>query len=120
MTIGPGKERTAVAYHHRLLFYGRDYMLLETRCKLLYYTGYNADAFANEIMLASGLGRSSSHYGLAIFCYTLPSAARVAAHQIADQAGVAVWQLDSSITPSALIAGVVKHFTDHTATSQSL
>jgi hypothetical protein len=97
---------------HRLLIYGRDPLLLETRRLLLEIAGYETDAVASELAFTDKLVGSQSQYGLAIFCYTLPHMARAAAHVFADKAGVPVWQLESLTDPPAFIAGVSKYLAD--------
>ena len=96
---------------HRLLIYGLDPLLLETRHLILKSGGYNADIVGTEQRFAGSLGRSSP-YKLAIICYTLSDDERAAAHVIADRAGVPVWQLESLVSPPTFLAEVSRCLAD--------
>ena len=89
----------------RLLIYGRENMLIDTRRRILETAGFAVDANRAlpdvEAQLAADPG-----YALLIVCHTAPAGDRRALAELAEEAAVPIFQIETLITPADLLKAV--------------
>src|ERR1700679_4034968 len=84
---------------HRILTYGQDSVLLETRRLLLEQGGFAGDTASTLQEFVARIAEMQPPYGLYVLCHTVPLAER---HEIAAdalRANTAVYQLAAAIAP---------------------
>ena len=86
-----------------LLIYGRDSVLLDTRRRVLQIAGFSVDTAEALPEIAAKLD-SEAACGLLIVCHTVPGKDRNAMRAVAAKAAIPVYQIDTMITPTDLIA----------------
>ena len=86
----------------RLLIYGRENMLLDTRRRILETAGFAVDA---NIVLPDIQAQLAADpgYALLIVCHTAPAGDRRALAELAEEAAVPIFQIEILITPADLL-----------------
>jgi hypothetical protein len=91
---------------YRILVYGRDSTLLETRRMLLASTGFEAETVSSLQQLRSALRNSEPPYELIIVCHTVPADERVEIQKLAARVRVGLYQLQLFEAPTRFIGTV--------------
>ena len=86
----------------RLLIYGRDPLLLDTRRLVLQMAGFAVHSTKALPEVQTQLATSAS-YGLLIVCHTASAEDRHALAAMAAKAAVPVYQIETLIAPAALL-----------------
>jgi hypothetical protein len=83
----------------RILTYGHDSVLLETRRLLLEQGGFAGDTASTLQEFEARIAETQRRYGLYVLCHTVPVAERHAIAAAALKAKTAVYQLTAAIAP---------------------
>jgi hypothetical protein len=84
---------------YRILIYGQDSPLLETRRLLLASAGFRVNTVSNLRQLRDAVSQAQPPYELLILCHTVPLDQRETISSIALDAGAGVYQLDRGEQP---------------------
>jgi hypothetical protein len=79
---------------YRILIYGRDSTLLETRRLLLASGGFRVNTVSNLLELRRSVERERPGYELFILCHTVPKEERQAIEDIASRIDAGLYQLE--------------------------
>jgi hypothetical protein len=90
----------------RILTYGHDSVLLETRRLLLEQGGFAGDTAGTLQEFEARIAETQPRYGLYVLCHTVPVAERHAIAADAVKANTAVYQLTAAIAPSDFLTKV--------------
>jgi hypothetical protein len=90
----------------RILTYGQDSVLLETRQLLLQQNGFTADTACTLQEFEACIAEKRPPYGLYVLCHTVPVAERHAIAASARKANTAVYQLTAAIDPPDFLTKV--------------
>lgn len=88
---------------YRILVYGRDFTLMDTRRMLLASTGFQADTVSNLNELRSAVRHAQPPYELVILCHTVPEEERVSVRHLLQNAGIGLYQLERLVHPERFI-----------------
>jgi len=99
MTVPPTGE-------FRILIYGKDSILLETRRLLLASNGFRVSTVSNLEQLRVVADTEWPHYELFILCHTIPEEERLRIRGMAIRKGVGLYQLERMETPPRFIGKV--------------
>ncbi len=91
---------------YRILIYGWDPALLETRRLLLASAGFEASAVSSIQELRQRLRWAEPPYQLIILCHTVPTEERIESRKLAEKMGIGLYQLDFLETPPRFIGTV--------------
>jgi DNA-binding response OmpR family regulator len=90
----------------RILTYGYDEVLLDTRQAVLEMAGYEADIARSADEFHHRVSKADTPYDLFILCHTVPPVEQSSIRQAATDAGVAVYGMSSSISPEDFLLQV--------------
>jgi hypothetical protein len=93
---------------YRILIYGRDPALLETRRMLLASAGFEASTVSSIQQLRQSLRRAEPPYELIILCHTVPTDERIETRKLAEKTGIGLYQLEFLETPPRFISTVLE------------
>lgn len=91
---------------HRLLIYGRDYTLLDTRRMLLASSGFQADIVSTLDQLRSAVRRAQPPYELVILCHTISREDRAVVRDLIEKTRIGLYQLEKLIPPKRFLTAV--------------
>jgi hypothetical protein len=100
--------RLAGPLSQRILIYGHDAALLETRRMLLAVNGFDVDAAVNEHEFQSRIAQSNPPYGVWILCHSLPQKERPAVQALAIEMAAPFYQLESFVAPPDFLEKVAE------------
>jgi hypothetical protein len=83
----------------RILIYGRDSTLLDTRRMLLASTGFQADTASSLDELRSEVRCAQPPYELVILCHTVSKEDRDSVHHLLENSGIGLYQLERLVHP---------------------
>jgi hypothetical protein len=90
----------------RILTYGNDSVLLETRRLLLEHGGFAGDTASTPQEFEACIAESQPPYGLYILCHTVPIAEQTKIAAEASKANTAVYQLTVATAPPDFLVRV--------------
>lgn len=88
---------------YRILIYGHDFTLLDTRRMLLASTGFHADTVSTLDELRFAVHHAQPPYELVILCHTISNDDREAVRQLIDKTATGLYQLDRLVAPKRFI-----------------
>lgn len=88
---------------YRILVYGRDFTLMDTRRMLLASTGFRADTVSSFSDLGFAVRHAQPPYELVILCHTVPEEERVSVRRLIEKAGIGLYQLERLVHPERFI-----------------
>lgn len=88
---------------YRILIYGRDSSLLETRRLLLASTGFRVNTVSDLRQFRFSIKREQPPYALFILCHTVPKEERAMIEELAVQTGAGLYQLERMEKPPQFI-----------------
>ena len=90
----------------RVLIYGKDTTLLETRRLLLTNSGFRVRTVSSMEQFRFLAGRERSQYELFILCHTIPEEERTKIQAMAIHQGIGLYQLERMEAPPRFIGKV--------------
>jgi hypothetical protein len=93
---------------YRILIYGKDSTLLETRRLLLVSSGFHVYTVSSLQQFRTLVDRERRHYELFILCHTIPEEERTRIQGMAIRRGAGLYQLERMEEPPRFI-GKVTH-----------
>jgi hypothetical protein len=91
---------------YRILIYGRDSTLLETRRLLLASGGFRVNTVSNLVELRRYVERERPGYELFILCHTVPDEERQAIEGIAVRMDAGLYQLERMESPPRFVSTI--------------
>jgi hypothetical protein len=91
---------------YRILIYGRDSTLLETRRLLLATGGFRVNTVSNLPQFRASVDRERPRYELFILCHTVPDEERRTIEDIASHTDAGLYQLERMENPPQFVGRV--------------
>jgi hypothetical protein len=88
---------------YRILVYGHDAILLETRCMVLRQAGFHLDAASSAEEFEACIAQAEIPYRLFLLGHTVPVAEQRKIAESAADSATTVYQLTESVPPQHLI-----------------
>jgi hypothetical protein len=88
---------------YRILIYGRDSTLLETRRLLLASSGFRVNIVSNLLEFRRSVDREQPGYELFILCHTVPDDERSVIEGVATRTDAGLYQLERMESPPRFI-----------------
>ena len=92
----------------RLLLYGYDQILLETRCSVLRIAGFDICTLIEPGAFKSALDAVGEPYDLLVICHSVPVNERDTIRSLAAQFRMPIFQIEAHIQPEKLVAEVLR------------
>ena len=109
------KMPTHSAQSVRVVCYGRDQALLETRCKIIAWLGFEAAMVIAAEELSAIIDQSKNLYGLCVLCHTVPSDERSDLHAALKMRDIAVYQIEGFVKPLDFVTKICELLPGSTA-----
>ena len=90
----------------RILTYGYDAVLLDTRRLLLAQAGYDSESVANPHEFEAALAALKPAYGLLILCHTVPEEEQTTISASVEQTDVPLYRVPALVPPTEFLAHV--------------
>ena len=101
-----GEMPAAALLPIRVLAYGLDADLLETRELLLIQAGYSVHTATEYGMFRKLVAEARLSYGLCVLCHTVPEKERPALQEAAASVRAPLYQLTSAVSPEGFLKNV--------------
>lgn len=88
---------------YRILIYGRDFTLMDTRRLLLASAGFQADMVSSLAELRSVVRHAQPPYELVILCHTVPKEDRASVRHLMENVGAGLYQLERLVPPERFL-----------------
>jgi hypothetical protein len=95
-----------VSESFRILTYGYDAVLLDTRRLLLTQAGYQAETAANAQEFKTALDGLEPSFKLLVLCHTVPLSEQTAIAASAERSKIAVYRVPALVPPTDFLAHV--------------
>jgi hypothetical protein len=105
---------------HRILAYGHDAVLLQTRCMVLRNAGFQVDAVNSAEELAACLAEAKASYRLILVGHTVPDDDRARIAILVEGLSTLVHQLTEPVPPQNLIREVTERLNEATDTEDQI
>lgn len=92
----------------RVLTFGRDQVLLDSRCRIIALLGVESATADTEKQFYEAINRTEDRYELCIFCHSVPREKRPELHAAATARGIAVYQIEDFVEPTDFLAEIQK------------
>ena len=99
---------------HRILAYGHDAVLLQTRCMVLRNAGFQVDAVNSAEELEAYIIKAKVPYRLILVGHTIPDDDRARVAMLAEGLSTLVHQLTEPVPPQDLIREVTERLNEAT------
>lgn len=91
---------------YRILIYGRDSTLLETRRLLLASGGFRVNIVSNLLQFRTSVERERPRHELFILCHTVPEEERLIIEEIASHTDAGLYQLERLENPPEFVGRI--------------